>query len=430
VSTRAVVTGLGVAAPSGLGADEHFKTVFTGENRLGPITLFDPSPYLTRIAGEVADFSAEGHVESRIAVQTDRWTWLAFAAARQALDDARLDPAEHDPYTLAVAMASSSGGNLFGQRELQRLWGQPDRTVGAYQSIAWFYAATVGQLSIHHGIKGPSVVLATEGAGGLDSIGHAVRLVRRGTSAVLAGGTECPLSPYALACQERSGWLSTKTDPDTAYAPFDVDATGYVPAEGGAVLLVEDLEAANRRGVPTVFAEVLGWAATYDGEPAKRGSGGSVAQYARAMRLALDRAGVAPDDVDVVFPDALAVPEYDAAEAAALRAVFGTDGPVAVTTQKSLLGRSYQGSSALDAATAVLAIHHGALPASASPRRPAPGCELNFVTESGAAKVDVALVLARGFDGFNTALVLGRYGPEDSDGSNGNGRQRPGQEDA
>ncbi len=409
MTARAVITGVGVAAPSGVGADAHWKTVQDGENLIGPITQFDASSYATTLAGEVTGFDPAEYLESRIAVQTDRWTWLGFAAAAQAFSYAGLDPAEQDPYSMAVALASSSGGNLFGQRELQRLWSGADRTVGAYQSIAWFYAASVGQLSIRYGIKGPSTVLSAESAGGLDTIGHAARLVRRGTSTVLAGGTECPLSPYALACQQRSGWLSAGTDPATAYAPFDTAAAGFVPAEGGGVVVVEDLAAARRRGAPEIMAEVVGWASTHDGAATRRGSGGSVRQYARVVRLALERAGIGPDEVDVVFPDALGVPAYDATEAEGLRAVFGPDGPAAVTTQKPLYGRLYQGGAALDAITAVLAMRDDVLPASAGPLRPAPGCGLRFVTERTPADVRVAVVVARGYDGFNSALVLRRF---------------------
>jgi minimal PKS chain-length factor (CLF/KS beta) len=410
---RAVVTGIGVVAPSGLGTDAHWKAVLSGEPHIDRVSIFDPSPYETTLAGQVPDFEAADHVESKLAVQTDRWTWLAFAASAEALSDAAVDPAGYDPYSMAVILASSSGGNLFGQRELQRLWSEPSRTVGAYQSIAWFYAASVGQLSIRHQIKGPSSVLVSESCGGLDSLAHAARAVDRGVSVVLAGGTECPLSPYALACQQRSGWLSTRADPARAYRPFGADAAGYVPGEGGAVLVVESLDDALRRAAPHIYAEVTGWAATHDGEHTRRGGAGSVRQYARAMTLALRRAGLQPQDIDVVLPDALGVPAYDAAEAAALRAVFGAGGPAAVTTQKPLTGRLCQGGSALDVATAALMIRHEVIPPVSGVDQPAGGCELAFVPALRPSRVDAVMVNARGFDGFNSSLVLQRYAPGD-----------------
>ncbi|MEV6972756.1 beta-ketoacyl synthase N-terminal-like domain-containing protein [Kitasatospora sp. NPDC093806] len=406
---RAVVTGLGVVAPSGTGSEAHWKTVCGGESRIGPITLFDAAPYETGLAGEVADFDVSRYVGRRLQVQTDRWTHLAYAAAELAFGEAALDPAEVEPYKLSVALASSSGGNQFGQRELQRLW-QPDtsRTVGAYQSIAWFYAATVGQLAIRHQAKGPSSVLVSEGAGGLDSLAHAARLIRRGVDVVLAGGTEAPLGPYALACQQRSGRLHTGDDPATAYLPFDRRAAGYVPGEGGVVFVVEELGHALARGA-RIRAEISGWAATQDAVATTRTGAGSVRQYARALGTAIERAGLTPDEVDVTFPDALGVPAYDRTEAEALRAVFGPAGPAAVTTQKPLTGRLYQGGSALDAATAVLAMDYGLIPPSAGPARPADGCDLAFVREERAAAVRAALIGARGFDGFNSAVLLRAY---------------------
>ncbi|WP_089154217.1 beta-ketoacyl synthase N-terminal-like domain-containing protein [Micromonospora sp. NBS 11-29] len=415
MTARAVVTGIGVVAPSGVGADAHWATVLAGTRRTGPITLFDPARYPTRVAGEVADFDPAGSTDARQRVQTDRWTHLGFAATRLALADAGLPEVSPEPYQWAVTLASSSGGNLFGQRELQRLWGGPTRTVGAYQSIAWFYAASVGQLSIRHQFKGPSGVTVSESAGGLDSLAHAVRTIRRGTPVVIAGATECPLSPYALACQLRSGLLSDVADPERAYRPFDVAAAGYVPAEGGAVFVVEELGHALGRGAP-IYGEITGWAATHDAAPTDADAGPDPTHYARALRLALDRAAVRPHDVDVIWPDALGVPAYDRAEASALRAVFGDRTPP-VTTQKPLTGRAHQGGSALDAATALLAFSRGVLPASVGPDEPAPGCELTFLREPRRPRSRIALVGARGFDGFNTALVLRGAAPPPAAGA-------------
>lgn len=410
MTPRAVVTGIGIVAASGIGTDAYWKVAMSGETRIARITQFDPSRYDTTLAGEVENFQSTDHAPSRFVAQTDRWTHLAFCAANEALADAEIDPAALDPLAMSVALASGSGGNAFGQRELQRLWSDPSRTVGAYQSIAWFYAATVGQLSIRHGMKGPSVVLDSESAGGLDSLAHAARLVRRGTPVVLAGGTEAPLTPYALTCQQSTHAMTTRVDPAGAYLPFDVDADGYVPGEGGAVFVVEDLDHALSRGAPTVYGEIAGAAATFDGRPFGRGGAFDPGHYARAMVTALDRAGIGPDDLDVVFPDALGLPASDRGECAALRAALGS-APVAVTTQKPLVGRLYQGGSALDAATALLAMRHDLLPPSAGTRTPAPGCELNLVREVTATPVRAAMVNARGFDGFNASLVLRRHIP-------------------
>ena len=402
---RAVITGIGVVAPSGIGADAHWKSVLDGTSKLSRITRFDPSSYPVTLAGEVPEFNVEDYVTARLKVATDRWTWHGFAATQEALQDSGVDLSTVDPYEAAVALASSSGGNEFGQGELQALWAEADGQVSVYQSIAWFYAASVGQISILHQLKGQCAVLVAEAAGGLDSFAQATRTIRRGTKVVLAGGTEGPLSPYALTCQLSTRRLSTSDDAATAYQPFSVGAQGYVAAEGGAVLMVEDLDHARARGAD-IYGEVLGWAATHDGRATRPGDGGSVEQYERAMRIALDRAGRSTSDVDVVFPDAVGVPEADLVEATAIRSVFGD---VAVTTQKAQIGRMYQGGAAIDVATALQAIRYDTLPAAHGLGDVAPGCELNFVREATPRHVDVAVVNARGYDGYNTSLVVGRY---------------------
>jgi minimal PKS chain-length factor (CLF/KS beta) len=408
---RAVITGMGVVSPSGSTLDEHWATVQDGQHRLAPISAFDAGRYPTQLAGEVRGLDFASLIEGRVAVQTDRWTWMALLGTEYALADAGLDLSTLDPYDLSVVLASSSGGNAFGQRELQRLWSDPARTVGAYQSIAWFYAASVGQVSIRYQAKGPSNVLLSESAGGLDSLAHAARLVRRGVPVVLAGGMEAPLSPYALACQLRSGRLSTEPSAEQAYQPFDAAASGYVPGEGGVVFVVEELESALARDAPIIYGEILGAAATHDAAHTGWAPADNHRHYAAAMRLALERAGRESDEVDLVIPDAVGLPTQDRDEMVAIDEVFGGR-PVPVSTHKPLVGRMYQGGSALDAATALLAIRHRTMPRSVVPRQPAPGCALNFTSGGDQAQLDTTLIGARGFDGYNSALVLGRYAPD------------------
>ncbi|MBA2462736.1 MAG: ketosynthase chain-length factor [Actinobacteria bacterium] len=409
---RAVVTGLGVVAPTGIGTDVWWKATLAGTSGIDRITRFDPSKYATQLAGEVSDFEATDFIDNRLIAQTDRWTWMALAAAQMALDDAGLDPASLDPYRMSVITASSSGGNEFGQREIQNLWGKGPIFVGAYQSIAWFYAATTGQISIKYGMKGPCGVLVSEGAGGLEALWHSRRTIRRGVDVVVSGGTEAPIGPFALTCQQQSYRLSEAREPEQAYRPFDRRANGYVPGEGGAIVLVERLEHAQQRGAPTIYGEILGYGATNDAhDPHRVPSDGT--QLARAISLALERAGVGPDEIDAVFADASGTPEADRAEAEAIRTVFGKrTESVPVTAPKSMTGRLYAGGAPLDVAAALLAMRDGVLPPTINLDEPAAGCELDFVTgEKRSAKLETVLVNARGFGGFNSAMVLGRRGP-------------------
>ncbi len=417
---RTVVTGLGVVAPSGIGVEQHWATVRDNAVSVSPIDGYDSSAYGVHVAGQVPGFVPTDFVDERLLVQTDRWTWMSLAAAAMAMDDADYDPAEHDAYDTSVALAAGSGGNAFGQKEMTSLYGRGPKAVTAYQSIAWFYAASTGQASIKHGTKGPASVLVTEGAGGLDSLGHARRVIRRGTPTVLAGGTEAGLSPYALACQSVGGMLSPGQSAETAYRPFAATADGHVPGEGGAVLVVEDADAARRRGAPQVYGEVAGYAATHDAASATAPSE-DPAQYARAMRLALADAGVGVDDVDLVIADAAGVPVLDEAESRALGEVFASRvTTVPVAAPSGLVGRLSVGGSALGAATALLCLRDGVVPAVGNLQDPGPvhaARGLELVARPREADVDVVLVCARGLGGFNSAMVLRRHAPDEEDPS-------------
>ena len=409
MTRRAVVTGIGVVAPTGIGAEAHWEATTAGRSAIRRITRFDASRYATQLAGEVEGFKAEDFVEPRLIVQTDRWTWMDLASTKMALQDSGFDPTTADPYGMSVVTASSSGGNEFGQKEIQNLWGKGPIFVGAYQSIAWFYAASTGQISIKFGMKGPNGVIVTEGAGGLDAVWQARRTIRRGADVAVGGGSEAPIGPYALVCQMQNGRLSTRTEPATAYRPFDADANGYLPGEGGAIMLIEELEHARARGA-RIYGEIAGHGATHDGHhhselpPDGR-------QFARAMSLALQSAGIRPADVDVIFADGSGTRQGDALEAEAIWTVFGDHAArVPVTVPKSMTGRLYGGGGALDTATALLAIRDGVVPPIVNLAEPAPGCDLNFVAGTAReAKVDTVLLAARGFGGFNSALVLRRY---------------------
>uniref|UniRef100_UPI0023E2D1EC beta-ketoacyl synthase N-terminal-like domain-containing protein n=1 Tax=Streptomyces scabiei TaxID=1930 RepID=UPI0023E2D1EC len=246
---RAAVTGIGVVAPNGTSTETFWKSTREGISVLDRVTREGCEHLPLKVAGEVRNFDPPSAVEERYLVQTDRFTHFAMASADQALDDARLDRPETDaaPFSVGVVTAAGSGGGEFGQRELQQLWSKGSRFVGPYQSIAWFYAASTGQISIRRGFKGPCGVIASDEAGGLDAVAHAARAVRRGTDVMVTGATEAPLAPYSMVCQLGYPELSTVADPDRAYRPFTAAACGFVPAEGGAMLVVEAEGAAGER---------------------------------------------------------------------------------------------------------------------------------------------------------------------------------------
>ncbi|TCK22085.1 ketosynthase chain-length factor [Pseudonocardia endophytica] len=397
--TTTVVTGLGVVAPTGLGAEEHWAETLAGRSGIGEITRFDARGYPSRLAGEVRRFRAEDHLPGRLLPQTDHMTRLALVAADRALADSGVTPDELPALRSGVVTASSAGGFEFGHRELEALWSRGGEYVSAYQAFAWFYAVNTGQISIRNGLKGPSGVLVSDQAGGLDAIGQARRRIRRGDALVVTGGVDGSLCSWGWVAQLAGGRLSTGTDPATAYLPFDGAAAGHLPGEGGALLVLEERDAALARNAP-VYGEIAGYCATFDPPP------GSDREPAlrRAIRGALDDAGVRPSDVDIVFADAAADDRLDRVESRAIADVFG-DRAVPVTAPKVLTGRLGAGAGSLDVATALLALRDGVVPPTPGPQL-ASHHPIDLVTAARRTRLDTAVVLARGEGGFNSAVVV------------------------
>ncbi|MEU8010790.1 ketosynthase chain-length factor [Micromonospora parva] len=396
-----VVTGVGVAAPNGLGRDAFWAASVAGVGGIGPISRFDPSGYPAQLAGEVPGYEAAEHIPSRLMAQTDHMTRLALTAAQWALADASVDPSALPEFGMGVVTASASGGFEFGHRELEKLWSKGSEHVSAYQSFAWFYAVNTGQISIRHGMRGPTGVLVTEQAGGLDAVAQARRQVRKGVQLVMTGGVDASLCPWGWTAQLANGLLSTGRDPATAFLPFDANASGYVPGEGGAILVLEDAHAAARRGA-AVYGVIAGYGATFDPRPGS----GRPPGLRRAAEMALSDAGLTPADIDVVFADGAGVAELDRVEAEAISAVFGPLG-VPVTAPKTMTGRLCSGGAALDLVSALLSIRHGVIPPTTNIRQPAEGLRLDLVRDvARETPVRAALVLARGYGGFNAAMVV------------------------
>ncbi|MFV2104717.1 ketosynthase chain-length factor [Micromonospora sp. LOL_024] len=397
--TAAVVTGLGVVAPNGLGSEAFWSATLRGEDVIRPIRRFNPGSYPSKLAGEVLDFDVSKHIPSRLIPQTDRMTQFALAAADWAIADSAVDTTGFSPLEMGVITASAAGGLELGQRELQNLWRDGPDHVSAYLSFAWFYAVNTGQISIRHDMRGPTGVFVTEQAGGLVAIAHARRLVCGGTALVLTGGMDSTLCPYGLTAQVAGGQLSTREDPARVYLPFDKDATGHVPGEGGAILVVEDERRARARDA-RIYGEIAGHGSTFDPRPGS----GRPPNLRRAIEVALDDAGLDTADIAVVFADAAGVAPLDRVEAEVLVELFGPHG-VPVTAPKTMIGRLYSGGAPLDVVLALLALRDGVIPPTT---RVAPCYDIDVVLGERPRPFagSAALVLARGHGGFNSALVV------------------------
>ncbi|MEV0702950.1 ketosynthase chain-length factor [Saccharopolyspora sp. NPDC050389] len=398
----AVFTGLGVVAPNGMSAEEFWSATLEQRSGIAELERFDATRYPAGLAGQVRDFKPEQFLSSRLLPQTDRVTRLALVAADQALADAEVDTKSFVDTELSVISSNATGGFEFTHREIQKLWTKGPEHVSVYESFAWFNAANTGQISIRHEMRGPGSVVVAEQAGGLDAVAHARRVVRDGVRLSVTGGVESSYDPWGWVSHLATGRISTTPDPRRAFLPFDAAASGYVPGEGGAYLVLEDERSARERGAPQVYGELAGHAATFDPKP----ESGRPPSLARAIRRALADAGLEPGEVDVVFADAAGIPELDQAEAAAITEVFGPHA-VPVSAPKALVGRLYAGGGPLDLACALLALRDGVIPATAHTADVPPEYGLDLVLgEPRAVPLRTALVLARGNGGYNSAIVI------------------------
>nr|P41176.1 RecName: Full=Putative polyketide beta-ketoacyl synthase 2; AltName: Full=ORF 2 [Streptomyces virginiae]CAA77597.1 Beta Ketoacyl Synthase Subunit [Streptomyces virginiae] len=397
--TPVAVTGMGIAAPNGLGRPTTGRPPWAPRAASAASTRFDPSGYPAQLAGEIPGFRAAEHLPGRLVPQTDRVTRLSLAAADWALADAGVEVAAFDPLDMGVVTASHAGGFEFGQDELQKLLGQGQPVLSAYQSFAWFYAVNSGQISIRHGMKGPSGVVVSDQAGGLDALAQARRLVRKGTPLIVCGAVEPRSAPGAGSPSSPAGGMSDSDEPNRAYLPFDRDGRGYVPGGGrGVVPPLERAEAAPARG-----AEVYGEAGPLARLPAPHSGRGST--RAHAIRTALDDAGTAPGDIRRVFADGGGRYPNDRAEAEAISEVFGP-GRVPVTCPRTMTGRLHSGAAPLDVACALLAMRAGVIPPTVH-IDPCPEYDLDLVLyQVRPAALRTALGGARGHGGFNSALVV------------------------
>jgi len=406
MSRQAVITGIGVVTPAGIGIHDFWSNMVSGQSFISPITRFDTTRFACKVAGTVENFDPRELLDPRIIVQTDRWTHFDLVSAKQAIADAQLHIDQEDPTRIGAVFAAGTGGNAYGQRQLHLCWEKGPHSVSAYQSIAWFYAASIGQVSISNNIRGYGRNICAEAAGGLMALAHAAKVIAHNVcDVVIVGGSEAPVAPYIFACHEASGLISTDSSP-YPYQPFDAHRTGPVIGEGGAVFCVESKEHALQRHA-TIYAEIAGCGHTFDGtyqrEPALDGK-----EYARAIRLALTSAHAEPSDIDWILCDGLGTQSGDISEVNALQNVFGSDlTSIPASAPKSMIGRLFNGASTVDVAAALLGMKNNTLLPTVGYTHPDPLCALDCVPNASRSHdIQQVLVGARGFGGFNAALVL------------------------
>ena len=406
---RVAVTGLGAITPIGNDARASWRAAVAGESGVDFIRSFDASGFPVRIAGEVKDFDATGIASPKEVRKLERNVLLALGAAREAVADAGLD-GTYDPARVGILLGSAIGGviGIAEQTEILRDRGA-DRVAPTFIPSVLVDAAS-GQLAISLGYRGPNYAPVSACATGSHAVGEAAELIRRGDAdAVLAGGTEACVHPLILAgfCAMR-GLAAEDEYPPRASRPFDATRAGFVIGEGAGVLVLEELEAARKRGA-TVYAEILGYGASNDAHHMAQPDPDSIG-VAEMMRSALARSGVAPERVGYINAHGTSTPQGDLAETKAIKEVFGDHAyKLAVSSTKSVTAHCFGAAGAIEAMMCVLAIHHGVIPPTMNYEHPDPECDLDYVPNvAREARIDVALSNAMGLGGHNGCVLVGR----------------------
>ncbi len=407
---RVVITGLGAVTPIGNDVSQYWEGLRSGRNGVAGITLFDASRHACRFAAEVKGFDPAGWLEPKESKRWDRFCQFGVVAAKQAVAHAGLTIDASNQHRVGVAIGSGVGGLLMMETQAQVLHERgPDR-VSPFCVPMMIPNMATGLAAIALGAKGPSTAVATACAAGSNAIGDAFRLIQLGLAdAMVCGGAESAITPLGVAGFASAKALSFRNDdPATASRPFDAERNGFVIGEGAGVLVIESLEHAQARGA-TVLAEIVGYGMTCDAHHITAPSPGGVGG-AEAIRLAIQDAKLAADDVDYINAHGTSTPANDKNESSAIKSALGERAhQIPVSSTKSMTGHLLGGSGGIEAVAAVLAIQHQVVPPTINYHNPDPDCDLDYVpNEAREAKVDVVLSNSFGFGGHNVCLAFRR----------------------
>jgi len=409
MTKRVAVTGFGCVSPLGIGADATWKAIVSGESGAGPVTRFDTADYGTKIACEVKDFDPTDFMEQREARRSDRFTQYALAAAVEGVEHAGWNGSvPFDAERVGVIIGSGIGGIETLETQHRVLLERGPSKMSPFTVPLLMINGAAGSVAMRFGLKGPNYASVSACATGAHSIGEAAQMIRNGLAdAMIAGGSEAPITPLAFGAFACMGALSRRNDdPQRASRPFDANRDGFVIAEGGAVLVLEEWDAAQRRGAE-ILAELVGYSATCDAfhltQPDPEGVGA-----ASAMRLALADAGADPSEVGYINAHGTSTPFNDKIESKAIRDVFGADAPP-VSSTKSATGHLTGAAGAIEAVFSILALTTSTLPPTINQETPDPECDLDYIANSARNEtVDHALSNSFGFGGHNACLLFKR----------------------
>jgi len=411
MAERVVVTGIGLVTPVGLDKKSTWTSLMEGKSGIDYISLFDPEGFETRIAAEVDGFDADGILGRKEARRLDRFAQFACVAALEALEDAGIDMAKEDADRVGVLIGSGVGGIITITDQHKVMLNRGPKRVSPFLVPMMLGDMASGQVSMMIGAKGPNFSTVSACATGADSIGEAMEMIRRGRAdVVIAGGTEAAVCEIGVAGFNSCMALSTRNDdPQTASRPFDTGRDGFVLGEGAGLVVLESEEHAQKRGA-RILAEAAGYGASSDAhhvtQPHPEGEGA-----ARAMKWAVQDAGIAPTDVEYINAHGTSTPLNDKFETIAIKKMFGDHAyDLAVSSTKSMTGHLLGAAGGIESAFAVLALNEEALPPTINLNDPDPDCDLDYVPNVAVKKrVDVTMSNSLGFGGHNASLVFKRY---------------------
>jgi 3-oxoacyl-[acyl-carrier-protein] synthase II len=405
---RVVVTGLGIVSPLGTGLKKNWEAVCAGRSGIRKITRFDASLFTSQIAGEVPDFKSEDWLDKQQARRFDIFIHYALAAARMAMEDSALKIDEINAQKVGCITGTGLGGLAMLEEYHQILVEKGPKRISPFFIPGIIANMVPGLIAIEFGARGPNQSIETACTSSCHAIGEAFRYIREGrVDAMISGGTEAVISPLALGgfCAMRA--LSTRNDqPEKASRPFDKDRDGFVIGEGAGILILEEMEQAKARGAK-IYAELVGYGLSADAyhitAPDPEGKGAIA-----CMRMAIDDAGLKPEDIDYINAHGTSTDLNDASETKGIKAVFGKHAyKLAVSSTKSMTGHLLGGAGGIEAIFSVMAIKNSLIPPTINYETPDPACDLDYVpNKARAAKVRTALSNSFGFGGTNGSLLF------------------------
>lgn len=406
---RVVVTGMGAITPIGNSVEEFWNGIKEGKTGFGPITYFDTADYRCKLAAEVKDFDPAQYMDKKSARRMEQFCQFAVAAAGQAISDAGLDMEQEDPYMVGCSVGSGIGSLQAMEREYDRLKEKGPGRVGPMLVPLMISNMAAGNVSIAYGLKGKSLNVVTACATGTHSIGEAFRTIQYGDADVMiAGGTESSITPIGIAGFSALTALSFSEDPERASIPFDKERNGFVMGEGSAIVVLEELEHAKRRGAK-IYAELTGYGCSSDAyhitSPAEDGSGA-----ATAMLNALKDGGVAPEELTYINAHGTSTHHNDLFETRAIKLAFGEYAyDLKINSTKSMVGHLLGAAGAVEFVTCVKEIQEGYIHRTVGLRETEEELDLNYCRDSYEEEVPYALTNSLGFGGHNASLLLKKY---------------------